>query len=337
MIQTRVVTSVGFAALLCALTAAAEDRVTAGGASVEPPTLISLGFDWSIDGDDNRNAAVTVEYRTAGSTEWHVGLPLMRLQNEQVNGRVGGPSYLPGTNAVESAATLAGGTVPAAIPGSSANPFAFSPFSYVAPNMFSGSVFDLTPNTEYEIRLSLRDPDGVDGESRRILMARTRAEPQPAADGKVYHVYPVGYEGLKQEPSFTGLMAAYYMAGAHFDYQNAYPPRVQPGDQILVHAGVYISDRHHYMNRAPSPGYLALATVFDGTYYLTQSGTPERPIVIKGAGDGEVGFDGDGAENLFNLMAANYHYFEGITVRNTNVAFLLGIKGIAGEIGRASC
>ena len=107
--------------------------------------------------------------------------------------------------------------MPAAIPGSSSNPFAFSPFSYVAPNMFSGSVFDLTPNTEYEIRLSLRDPDGVDGESRRILMARTRAEPQPAADGKVYHVYPVGYEGLKQEPSFTGLMAAYYMAGAHFD------------------------------------------------------------------------------------------------------------------------
>jgi len=78
--------------------------------------------------------------------------------------------------------------------------------------MFSGSVFDLTPNTEYEIRLSLRDPDGVDGEARRILTAHTRAEPQPAADGKVYHVYPVGFEGPKQEPSFTGLMAAYYMA-----------------------------------------------------------------------------------------------------------------------------
>ncbi len=100
-----------------------------------------------------------------------------------------------------------------------------------------------------------------------------------------------------------------------------------------MHAGVYQSDRYHYMNRAPSPGYLALATVFDGTYYLTQSGTPDRPIVIKGAGDGEVVFDGDGAENLFNLMAANYNYFEGITVRNTNVAFLLGIKSIAGASG----
>ena len=32
-------------------------------------------------------------------------------------------------------------------------------------------------------------------------------------------------------------------------------------------------------------------------------------------------------------MAANYNYFEGITVRNTNVAFLLGIKNIAGASG----
>ena len=72
----------------------------------------------------------------------------------------------------------------------------------------------------------------------------------------------------------------------------------------------------------------ALGTPFDGTYYLTQSGTPEKPIVIKAAGDGEVIFDGDGCQNLFNLLAGNYNYFEGITVRNTNVAFMLGIKRI---------
>ena len=44
-------------------------------------------------------------------------------------------------------------------------------------------------------------------------------------------------------------------------------------------------------------------------------------------------FDGDGAQNLFNLMAANYNYFEGLTIRNTNVAFLTGIKDIAGSSG----
>ncbi len=128
-------------------------------------------------------------------------------------------------------------------------------------------------------------------------------------------------------------MAAYYMGSAHYDYENAYPPRVQPGDTILVHAGLYVGDRFHYMNGAPRPGYLAMGNVFDGTYYLTQSGTPDKPIVIKGAGDGEAIFDGDGCQNLFNLMGGNYQYFEGITVRNTNVAFLLGIKGIAGASG----
>jgi hypothetical protein len=128
-------------------------------------------------------------------------------------------------------------------------------------------------------------------------------------------------------------MAAYYMGNAHFDYENAFPPRVQPGDVILVHAGLYVGDRFHYMNGAPRPGYLALGNLFDGTYYLTQSGTPDKPIVIKGAGDGEVVFDGDGCQTLFNLMGGNYNYFEGITIRNTNVAFLLGIKNIAGSSG----
>jgi hypothetical protein len=87
------------------------------------------------------------------------------------------------------------------------------------------------------------------------------------------------------------------------------------------------------MNGQPRPGYLAMGNLFDGTYYLTQSGTAEKPIAIKAAGDGEVIFDGDGCQTFFNLMAGNYNYFEGITFRNANVAFLLGIKNIAGSSG----
>jgi hypothetical protein len=87
------------------------------------------------------------------------------------------------------------------------------------------------------------------------------------------------------------------------------------------------------MNGMPHPGYNNLAAVTDGTYYLTQSGTPDKPIVIKGAGDGEAIFDGAGNANLFNLLRADYNYFEGITVRNTTVAFLLGWKDIIGSSG----
>src|SRR5215467_2439380 len=275
--------------------------------TAEPPTLVSLGFDWRISGDENRNAKVDASYRKKGESSWRPALPLMRLQREEI------------------------GTTPG--PGAANATARFPLFRYTAGNMFAGSILNLEPDTEYECRFELSDPDGVSGAAEKTVTLRTRKEPQPSLGGNVYHVYPVGWMGPKQEPAFTGLMAAYYMGLAHFDYENAFPPRVQPGDTILVHAGLYVGDRFHYMNGAPRPGYLAMGNVFDGTYYLTQSGTPEKPITIKGAGDGEVIFDGDGCQNLFNLMGGNYHYFEGITVRNTNVAFLLGIKGIAGSSG----
>jgi hypothetical protein len=285
----------------------AQTPATAGEFSIEPPTLLSIGFDWKISGDDNRNARVDVSYRKKGETAWRSALPLLRLQREWVNG---GP------------------------PQAGDNPLLPRfPFDYVVPNMFSGSVLNLEPDTEYECRLVMTDPDGVKGESTRTVTVRTRKEPVPAAGGRTYHVYPVDWKGDKQEPAFTGLMSAYYMGTSHYDYENAWPARVKPGDVILVHAGLYVSDRFHYMNGPARPGYLSLGTVFDGTYYLTASGTADRPIVIKGAGDGEAIFDGDGAQNLFNLMAANYNYFEGLTIRNTNVAFLLGIKDIAGSSG----
>jgi hypothetical protein len=285
----------------------AKDAVTAGVLHVERPTLVSLGFDWRITGDDNRNAAVAVAYRKKGERAWRTGLPLMRAQNEQVG-------VAPGPGGPDSA-----GRYPL--------------FKYSVGNMFAGSLLNLDPDTEYEARFTLTDPDGVSGKAVRTVSVKTRAEPMPARGGRVYHVYPVDWKGPKQAPAFTGLMSAYYMGTAHYDYENAFPARVQPGDVILVHAGLYIGDRRHYLNQQPHEGYLALGDYFDGTYYLTQSGTADKPIVIKGAGDGEVVFDGGGAQTLFNLMGANYNYFEGVTVRNTEVAFMLGIKNIAGASG----
>lgn len=286
----------------------AQVSTTSGDFTVEAPTLVSLGFEWKIAGDENRNANVTVVWRKTGETEWHTSLPLMRQQREQIG-------VAPGPGAAN------------------ANEPRYPLFKYTAANMFTGSILDLQPDTDYQCRFTLTDPDGVKGAREKTVTVRTRKEPMPAQGGHTYHVYPVDWQGPKQQPAFTGLMAAYYMGSAHFDYENAFPPRVQPGDIILVHAGLYVGDRFHYMNGAPRPGYLALANLFDGTYYLTQSGTPDKPIVIKAAGDGEVIFDGAGCQTFFNLMGANYNYFEGITFRNANVAFLLGIKGIAGSSG----
>ena len=274
------------AALLCAVPLCAADKTTARAFVTEPPTLISLGFEWLIEGDDNRNAVVRVSFRKKGEQAWKDGLPLLRIGNERIN-----------ENALQ----------------------------YVTPNGFAGSLLELEPGTEYEARFRMSDPDGVDGRAEQTVTVRTRAEPRPATGGKVYHVYPPGYTGERQQPAFNGLLAAYYTGASHSDNFNTFPPRVQPGDTILVHAGVYKDDRFRYGG--------GQGTVSSGTYFLTQSGTAERPIVIKGAGDGEAIFDGDGAYNLFNVMAANYNYFEGLTIRNTDLAFQGGLKRITGSSG----
>ena len=45
----------------------AADAVTPGEFVVERPTLICQGFQWFVDGDDNRNATVKVEFRQVGT------------------------------------------------------------------------------------------------------------------------------------------------------------------------------------------------------------------------------------------------------------------------------
>jgi len=271
---------------LLAISLQAANKTTAGEFITERPTLISLGFEWHIDGDDNHNAVASVFYRKKGETSWREGLPMLRMDHERIN-----------ENALQ----------------------------YIVPNMFAGSIFDLEPGTDYECRLVLADPDGIDGKAENIVTVHTRPEPKPAAGGKTYHVYPPGFTGPKQDPAFTGLQAAYYAGSNGADYFNSFPARVQPGDTILVHAGLYKDDRYKYGGQ--------LGTLSSGTYFLTQSGTADKPIVIKGAGDGEAIFDGDGAFNLFNLMAANYNYFEGLTIRNTELAFWAGYKNITGSSG----
>jgi hypothetical protein len=280
---------------LCGLAHGAENRTTTGDVIIEPPTLIALGVEWDIQGDDNRNAQVRIDYRKKGDTKWSRALDPLRLQNEEV--------------------------------------YARGALDYTAPNMFAGSVFDLNEDTEYELKLTLTDPDGVRGATEKIVPARTRAEPRPAQGGRTFHVYPPGYKGPRQQPAFSGLLEAYYMASLGGDWSRASPPRVQAGDTILVHAGLYLSKHDHYSHEINSRFTTCCGTPWDGTYYLTQDGTPEKPIAIVAAGDGDVIFDGDNNTVLFNMMGGDYNYFEGITFRNTGTVFEAGMKNIAGSRG----
>ncbi len=273
---------------------ASDNKIQPGELVIDHPTLINLGFEWVIKGDDNRNAKVAVAYRKLGDSEWKVGMPLLRLHGERI--------------------------------------YQKDSWDLVSPNMFAGSVLDLQSGTKYQVRLIMTDPDGISGGAKsavKTVTVATRSEPQPFARGRVFHVYPPGFKGAKLQPAFDGIMCAYKTYCGGGDTTTTARPRVKPGDTILVHAGLYLNHPEYYgpdkMNNTTSP--------IEGTYYLTASGTPDKPIVIKAAGDGEVILDGNGNFNLFNVKAADYNYIEGITFRNTTIAIWAGTQFQQGAKG----
>ena len=254
---------------------------------VEHPTLHNLGFEWGIHGDANRNASVRVDFREIGDEGWRPALPLVRIGGERI--------FREREN-----------------------------LDYRVPDGFAGSILNLKSGTEYECRFLLSDPDGASGLTGHTIRVKTRSEPQPSKEGRTLHVYPVDFSGPRQEPSFTSLLQAYYGAGLG-DWNVVWERRVRPGDTIIVHAGLYKSDRLNYVDPMMTP--------FDGTMSLTLKGTRDKPITIKAAGDGEVIFDGAGNHRLFDVMASHYHIFDGLTIRNTDVGIFAGQKEVLGAIG----
>ncbi|MBC8870360.1 MAG: hypothetical protein H8E44_13130 [Planctomycetes bacterium] len=256
-------------------------RTVAGDLYVEPSTLHSLGFEWKIRGDENRNGCVSVQYREEGKREWKQGMDLLRIKGE----RVGRDAKSPRDNPT---------------------------WEYVCGNLYAGSILFLEPGTKYEVRLTMTDLDHGSGGSvdeKRLIVA-TKSEPKVFANGRLLHVYPSEHEGEKIQPAYDDFLAAY--------------EQVQPGDQILLHAGRY-----------------------GGSYALNKSGTRDRPIVIRDAGDGPVVFQGNpDADNvtrepikgtddfhwhqnvsLFDVSSANYHWFRGLTIRNFDYGIHSGDGG----------
>ncbi|MFC1762324.1 hypothetical protein ACFL6U_09615, partial [Planctomycetota bacterium] len=267
--------------------ASAQNATTPGKFTVEHPTLLNLGFEWPIEGDTNRNAEVAVQFRAVGQTSWRPAMPLVRIGGERVFRK---REHL----------------------------------DYTVPDGFAGSILNLQPGTEYECRFELSDPDGVSGEANHTVVIKTRSEPQSYAGGRTLHVYPADFDGPREEPSSTGILQAYYGAGLG-DWSVVWEKRVQGGDTLLLHAGLYRVERLDYVDPMMTP--------FDGLMSLTLKGTPEKPITIKAAGDGEVIIDGDNNHRLFDVMASTHHIFEDLTFRNTDIALFAGQKEVSGAVG----
>ena len=123
----------------------AQDKTIPGEVASPYPTLINLAVEWNIQGDDNQNGVVTVQFREKGTGKWKQGMPLLRVPAGENMG-----------------------------------------FKWV--NKHSGSIFDLKPDTEYEIQLDLADPDG--GSAEKMVTARTRPVPSFGNNAEIIDIEP---------------------------------------------------------------------------------------------------------------------------------------------------
>ena len=270
--------------LFLAASSYGQNSVTAGRLHVDPPTLENLGFLWSINGDANRNGQVSVEYRQTVETAWRQALPLLRIGGEQI-----------GRDREN--------------------------LKYIVPDGFAGSILNLTPGTEYDIRLTLSDPDGASGETTRT--------PEAAHTRRTASLFRRAYAACL----FARAQRPAAGTGIHWHSGSLLRRRAGRLERRLGaegQTGRYVAGSR----RALPPGTPQLRRSAGGALRGDIRSDPEghvdKPITIKAAGDGEVVFDGAGNHVLFDVMGTSHHIFDGITFRNTDVAMLAGKKELAG-------
>ena len=169
-----------------------EDATFPGKITTPYPTLTCLAIEWEIVGDDDQDGIVKVSFKQAGSEKWLAAMPLVRVP--------------------------AGSTEDRTRP------------TYTWKNKHSGSIFNLRPDTDYEIRLSLDDPDG--GKATEIIKARTRPVPREAENSRIIKVNPKTLEkaAMIAEPGDVLLLSPGY-------YESfTMPVDGEPGNPVVLRA-----------------------------------------------------------------------------------------------------
>lgn len=156
-----------FAILLtcfCISKAASQNKTIPGELRLLYPTINNLAVEWEISGDDNLNGKVNVQYREYGTKKWKDGMPLRRVPAAENKTQLSFDPPIPNYN------------------------------GFRWKNKHSGSVFDLKAGTRYEIRLSLKDPDG--GNAIKTIAGKTRTIPQINASAVIKEIEPGTYDTL---------------------------------------------------------------------------------------------------------------------------------------------
>ncbi|HKT33634.1 MAG TPA: hypothetical protein VJR03_02300 [Nitrospira sp.] len=113
--------------------------ISVGEVEIDPATPHTVGLSLPIQqGDEDFDATVRVAYREVDSPVWKDALPLQRVRTDTLSDQVR--------------------------------------TQFPIAEQFAGSIFELKPNSTYEVRLRIEDPDG--GATTRMTRVTTRALPR---------------------------------------------------------------------------------------------------------------------------------------------------------------
>jgi VCBS repeat-containing protein len=151
---------------------AASNGITIGTLTLYP-SLEVCSVILSYTGDDNNNATVNMQWRVHATSAWKQGMDMTKDTRATVVGNEGSPSYI--TNAWKNqfrAVIL----LPLSVLNSSGTGF---------------TVTSITPNTTYDIQITVNDPDGVTG-TNPATGTFTTWQTNPASSGFTYYVSTTG-------------------------------------------------------------------------------------------------------------------------------------------------
>jgi hypothetical protein len=131
----------------------------------------------------------------------------------------------------------------------------------------AGVIMGLDPDTTYDVRVLVSDPDGISGPDEITGSITTRSDVFPTGSGRTFHVAPGGSDsadGSEDRPLAT-IQHAVDLAG--------------PGDTVLVHPGIYRE-----------------------SVTITSSGSVSAYLLVQAAGPGVIL---DGADETFQTSTSD--------------------------------
>ncbi len=245
---------------------AAQSNATTVGTIELVPTFTSISVYSSFTGDDNKNNQAVIEYRPSGGTWKAAPIPMV------VDRRVEIPVPNTGWGERPNIEYMT-------------NPYY---------KQWRGNILFVQPNTEYEVRVTYSDPDGVSGPTSHNAVVRMWDE-DPPSTGNSLHVSPTGSDsnpGTLAAPLKTPSRAA---------------ALAQPGTTVYLHGGTYT-----------------------GTYNISSTGLANNYIKWVPYGDGDViftGWLGLSISGSYNRFIGQIHVPGASKIRLVSSSYLVQLTG----------